>query len=340
MADTANASEADETPLIDQILAWSQASLPLWQQDALRRQAQAESGLTEADYATLHHLLKVHHGAAAADGLLPKPWCQNDVPSLASRTDHATLLAIRDLQYVNRLVPGTTLAFAPQGLTVIYGGNGSGKSGFSRVLKRACKARDQGETIYPNATDPQAAGKTASATFDVAVGGIPRLILWTAATASPAELGTIAVFDTRCARAYLTTEGDIAYVPYGLDMVEDLADKVIPKLASLLEAEIASIVRDDSVVVALQGATKVGAFVGALNSKTNPADVIALATLSATEQEQLLQLEGILATTDPVKGADRLTLESRRFDSLVQRIDTAARVVDVAAISALKRLDD
>lgn len=39
-------------------------------------------------------------------------------------------------------------------MTVIYGDNGSGKSGYSRVLKRACRTRDQMEAIHPNAHLP------------------------------------------------------------------------------------------------------------------------------------------------------------------------------------------
>ncbi len=45
------------------------------------------------------------------------------------------------------------------GMTVIYGGNASGKSGYARVMKRACRARDQTEPIHPNANDPTAASK-------------------------------------------------------------------------------------------------------------------------------------------------------------------------------------
>ena len=60
---------------------------------------------------------------------------------------------------VNALASDQILNFDQSGLTIIYGGNGSGKSGYSRALKRACRARDQSEassspTMPPRCTTP------------------------------------------------------------------------------------------------------------------------------------------------------------------------------------------
>ncbi len=53
---------------------------------------------------------------------------------------------------------------------------------------------------------------------------------------SSPELSSLAVFDTRCARAYLDSEDDFSYVPYGLDVFEALA-KVCKQLKAMVEAE-------------------------------------------------------------------------------------------------------
>jgi len=49
---------------------------------------------------------------------------------------------------VNALPDGSALTFAP-GLTVIYGRNGAGKTGFARVIANACFSRHRPE-ILPN----------------------------------------------------------------------------------------------------------------------------------------------------------------------------------------------
>ena len=43
-----------------------------------------------------------------------------------------------------------TLEFQPAGLTVIYGDNASGKSGYARILKKVCRARAAEKPILPN----------------------------------------------------------------------------------------------------------------------------------------------------------------------------------------------
>ena len=53
-----------------------------------------------------------------------------------------SLVNLRHETGVNALAPGQELDFGgPTGLTVIYGDNGSGKSGYSKILKRACRSR-------------------------------------------------------------------------------------------------------------------------------------------------------------------------------------------------------
>jgi ABC-type transport system involved in cytochrome c biogenesis ATPase subunit len=52
-----------------------------------------------------------------------------------------TLESMSDIVGVNQLAPRQTLVFETGGLTVIYGQNGAGKSGYGRILKRAYRSR-------------------------------------------------------------------------------------------------------------------------------------------------------------------------------------------------------
>ena len=51
------------------------------------------------------------------------------------------LCQIGEAQNINALVEAQRLGFLTTGITIVYGDNGSGKSGYVRVLKRACRAR-------------------------------------------------------------------------------------------------------------------------------------------------------------------------------------------------------
>ena len=58
-----------------------------------------------------------------------------------------SITGLRDLVGVNALASGQGLTFAASGLNIVYGDNGTGKSGLVRVLKSACRSRDDKTSI-------------------------------------------------------------------------------------------------------------------------------------------------------------------------------------------------
>jgi energy-coupling factor transporter ATP-binding protein EcfA2 len=243
------------------------------------------------------------------------------------------LKAMRDLKHVNRIAPNQVLQFAPNGLTAIYGGNGSGKSGYSRVLKRACRARDQQENVLADATDVAAHKLVPEALFDIEVGGSAKTVAWKRDTTPPDELSTVAVFDTHCARAYLTAEQDVAYLPYGLDVVENLANKVLPELGRRLSEEIAGVQIDVEPFASLRGGTTVGRLVTGLSAKTDPDDVRRLAQMTPEENSTLAELQKALAETDPRSKAKAVGLSAQRIEELVKRVDALRHQPQVEALA-------
>jgi hypothetical protein len=88
------------------------------------------------------------------------------VPAVVFQLESAPglrLCSIGNVKGINALAPRNPLDFGPDNMTVVYGGNGSGKSGYVRILKHACGARNPG-TLHPNVFmadgSPQAADIT------------------------------------------------------------------------------------------------------------------------------------------------------------------------------------
>ena len=127
--------------LLQEILNWSQG-LPAWQSDAVARLL-AKQTLTADDQDDLFALLKAANGISDPKGRKPNPLTADQIPAPVKATTHVELLAMKNMRHVNAIAENQRLSFSPDGMTVIYGDNGSGKSGYSRVLKRACRARDQ-----------------------------------------------------------------------------------------------------------------------------------------------------------------------------------------------------
>ena len=83
------------------------------------------------------------------------------------------LLAIKNVQNVNRLVLDQALTFSPDGLTIVYGDNGAGKTGYEMealvtvtaaalALYDMCKAADKGIEIREIALLEKTGGKSGS----------------------------------------------------------------------------------------------------------------------------------------------------------------------------------
>jgi hypothetical protein len=322
--------------ILQEILSWSQG-LPAWQQNVIAR-LYLKPSLSNQDLEDIYALLKSAHGITDPNGRVPSKLAPEQIAAPQTSGRHVQLAAIKNLRNVNALAENQRLPINPSGLSVIYGENGTGKSGYSRVFKRACRARDQREPIHPNAhKEPNKSGP-AQATFELIVDGDPLEVEWTFGKEAPEHLSSIAIFDSHCSRAYIDNHGDFAYVPYGLDIIEGLVN-ACTKLRTMVTKE-----QDDNkpnveLFAALSKTqTQVGKLLVSLSAKTNPANIEALATLNEAEQERLASLNKTLAETDPKQKAQVLKLRATRFTSLSTRIGMAISLVSDTNVANLRSL--
>ncbi|WP_421910670.1 AAA family ATPase [Marinobacter sp.] len=323
--------------LLNDILKWTE-SLPSWQRDACRRLFQKEANLEEMEYDELYALLKKEKGIKVDDALESAPLAKEHLPAELALGETIILAGLRDLENVNQIPNGHTLTFSEEGMTVIYGGNGSGKSGYARVIKRACRARDQSEPIHPNANDPKAANKEPTGKFDLKLGGTPQEIKWSRDATPPDRLSSISVFDSKCARSYITAEQDVAYLPYGLDIVESLASQVLPKLSEKLEAEINGIDVSKLPFNHLLGETEVGKVIQDLSAKSDADAITSLGTLQDDDTKRIIELETALKEGNPLAKAEEVRLSAMRLKSYAEKLSKPLIWVSVEAVEKLKKL--
>ena len=327
--------------LLDEILKWSQSELRPWQQDAMRRLFLApKSGLSEQDWTDLYGLMLAEHQLPNPGNLVPVPLSAADLPANQATVAPVTLKTMRDTKHLNRLAKGQVLSFAATGLTVIFGGNGSGKSGYARALKRACRARDQLEPVHPDASDPLAKSHIPEAIFEVLDDGTDLTLIWKHGAEPPEKLSSVAVFDSHCARVYLTAEQEAAVAPYGLSVVENLGSQVLPRLKRRLDEERAAIDIDPAPYQNLRGDTPVGQLITNLSHKTEVAEVERLTTLKQAELDRLAELERLLKEADPKTTANNLRGQAQRVIEVPQRLDKAHAWVKEESIQRLRELVD
>lgn len=318
--------------VVQEILQWSKER-PAWQRDALRRLV-VSGDLSDDDVDALTEICKSAHGLTDPREAVPlaKEHIQ-DGPTGAP----VSLVSIFHHRGVNALAEDQTLKFGPA-LTVVYGDNGAGKTGYIRILKSACRARGP-EKILGNmvsGTTPL----TPVVTIKYKVGAEPDPLEWKGGSQDD-FISHVSVFDTRCAAVYLVDKTDVAFRPSGLDLFDKLV-KACKALRATLESEQRALGTNAlaTVQATIPEGTAVATFLANVSSLTKPEAATALARLSPEEEARLAFLEKSLLdlqANDPEKLLQQLSARSGRVRALARHLREVESVLSDRALEAVFR---
>jgi len=297
-----------------------------------------QGSLDEKDLAELTAVCLDAHGLGDKLTAQPVPLSDDHLPTGPDDVDAVSVCTITDVQDVNALAAGQTLQFLPENLTVLYGGNASGKSGYVRVLKACCRARARDAEVLAYVFAPSSANEP-SATIHYRVGESDRTAQWKSGVSAPEELAAVSVFDRDCASVYVDEENELAFRPMGLDAFDKLAnaclhirEHVQGLLGQVHNRRPASLA--DSPV---QVSSQVGQMLASLTGSTPPEHVRALDRLSEEQRERLTHL-GTALGTDPAREAARLEADLRRMKRLAENVEAIETAVSDAALKELRTL--
>ena len=299
--------------VLAEILTWSK-SRPDWQRDALRRLV-IDHELEESDIEALTEICKSAHGLAEQQAAVP--FAKEHLPASAASTARVNIQSIYHKCGVNALAENQTLTFGP-GLTVVYGDNGAGKSGYTRIFKSACRARGA-EHILGNVLSG-AAPRTPEVSISYTVGDGPTK-QWPSGGLED-SIGRVSVFDRHCEAVYTTQKTDVAFRPFGLDLFDKLS-KACVAVRTRLEREQRSWNSSLIQTLVLPENTAAAKFLARLSSLTKSDQVKALGTLSDDEKERLALIEKQLLdlqANDPAKTLRELKLRAGRLKTLAEHL--------------------
>jgi len=346
MSDSAPASqEAESQTIWDALDLWTEKLLP-WQQMILRA-AICEGRVDEATVGGTYQLFLQSKGLAALEPTSSVAAFGSSRPTVAA-AQALGLTRVDGLTSVNALPPDAALTFGPE-LTVVYGQNGAGKSGFVRVLANACFSR-QKTAILP---DINADGElpATSAAIHVTLAEEPQTPLIYSAHTEHALLKRISVFDTAVARYLLSQASAFDFKPAGFDVFPEMVS-VYVQLAAKLEADIAARTSENKFPAAFIGGgnpTVVHTLIASLGPATDLEAVRKLAVYGDAERARLDQVNVqilALAAKSPKDAlaalieakSDLLALADQigRLGVLLGSNPIAARVKDIGAAKAAK----
>lgn len=309
------------------IVDWTKTR-PAWQQNLISKVARGEE--IDQDYIT-----------ATAQGIvdntikvLGPTLTVADIPTSSGAGARVEILKIGDLTGVNALLAGQTLSFGATGLTAIYGDNGSGKSGYARLVKELVGARDH-ETILPDAYATTAAAQSASINYVVA--GTSVAGTWPAL--SDNDLRRVHFYDEACGDDYLASETELSYRPSVLKIFDQLienADRIRGVVDGLITANKDSRTRLPTLTLG----TKAYVFLAGVSAKTKPEDIESFLKLDDDAESRhgdLLREEARLKSTDPGKEKQRLRLAATNLDTSADHFDNIEELLsETAADKVLK----
>jgi ABC-type lipoprotein export system ATPase subunit len=325
---------------IEDILEWSTSKLSPWRQDALRRLASG-AAMGAQDHDDLLSLIK----ESAGFSISPKPAAPIALAkahlSAVAAGASLQIKAVRNVKNVNRLVQSAALTFAVKGLTVIYGRNGSGKSGFVRIFRTACRTRSDNPAklkvladVYGSSAGPQ----EAEIVIETAAGEV--IVPWKVGGAASEALLQVAVFDSTAAELYVDGGNQIQFLPFGLALPHKLNALCIG-LKSKLEAERKP--TSDQIALVLvafesQRATKAQIFYAGLSAKTTDAQIDEMAKFSKDDQIRLDELMRLLtATTASAADLTALSTWVQGVGKECDGLDQALSDTKLHAYSVLKQ---
>ncbi len=143
--------------------------------------------------------------------------------SASAAEDLLELGRLADVKGVNALAEGQVLEFDPS-LTVLFGQNGAGKTGYSRVLKRVAAVRTA-EDILPNAHATESTLSSPSASIEYSLNGEVRSLTWTNEAGIP-PLTRMSVFDAPAVMLHVDNELNYVFTPREIALFSYLAAAV------------------------------------------------------------------------------------------------------------------
>jgi hypothetical protein len=299
----------------DEIIAWLNKQHEWIQEAACRLLDKGE--LDELDVSDFVALIKSPGPPAGT----PRKY-----PSIAAGSAASTELrldAIGPVVGIDALNPRTPLGFGSGNLTVVYGTNGSGKSGYTRIITKAC-GKPHSMELKPNVY--QSAPAKRECTFDYTLGGTKKTAVWLANAEPLNDLISVDVFDTDCGRFYLERDLVLSYEPTELALFSNLVD-ACKKVEAVLASEQRALVSKLPEIPAKHAATIAGKSYAALSKDITAEAFNEMLEWSAGDETILLEQRERLQIADPTTAAKAKREIKVRIDAVRSALNQAVKAL-------------
>lgn len=268
---------------------------PNWLQEAACRLVQ-NGTLTEQDFTDLLTIcIAEATGQAVTFSGIPAGSL-----GLVDATKPLRLESISDVQGINAITQSKPLSLGNSPLCIVYGRNGAGKSGYVRLLKHACGARQPGD-LLGNVFEATSQPQTAKITFteDAQTKTVP----WNGIPIS--GLKGVEIYDTACGLVYVNEENEVAFEPWLLRLFTQLTN-TCTTLSRLIQKKIESLVSKKPTLPIELMATPSATWYTNLTANTTKLEVDERTAWNPEHETKLTEISKRLAEPNPTGKAAAL----------------------------------
>ncbi len=227
------------------------------------------------------------------------------------------LCSISNVQGINALAPRQPLDFGAGDISIVYGANGSGKSGYIRILKHVCGARNAGVLLQNVFADTKTAQ---SADIAYQTGDEQSEVCWAAEDGVAPMLRAVDIFDSDTGRTYLEGESEVSYEPAALRFFSDLI-AFCDKVSRRIDDEMAKYPPAKPQMPAEFADTAASQWYAVLNKATPTAEVATHTKWDAADNKAATELRQRLSHKAPADRAKALLAQKKHLDDMAQSVE-------------------
>lgn len=149
------------------------------------------------------------------------PELEINKPKYSPPTKKIQLQSLSEVKGVNKLADAQIINFA-KNVTVVYGENGSGKTGYCRILKSLGFSYDTKNAIFSNINEAKV---SQSAQIKYSVSGVDETLLWNGNNTNN-DLSSISVFNNNCVQISLGDGRGLIVSPIGFHLFNLVVDEL------------------------------------------------------------------------------------------------------------------
>ena len=331
------------------LITWAQKQ-PRWQRQALKLLAKygSANAIPDDEKTEIKKILVAEAKGEKPDFTLIQT---SDISNVSPTHSKTYLKSLGPVSNIDKLASDQEpFEFInPNGLTVIFGNNGSGKSGYARILKNLCRSHGYVRPLRGDATSGTQTDWLANLTYaekEQASDEIRKPLTWIQAEQGKAKndpeytpLERIAFFDSHVANTYVDGDRTLFYLPPEIRLYKEIA-VLIGEFKDAVDLKVTEIIRQHPNLPETTEGTLVHSTLSKLKSykarNISQEEINAICVLSVEEKNELEELrDSKMRTPEQQK-----TVVENAMSVIVRLKDDTDRISQAISSESLQKLFD